>query len=188
MSSYKCIREKKKNNFFHLCHSHKQKKKEKDFKKCSYCVFSSTGRQTIEEAILQRLLIKLVVSQNELKSKPVYLKSWPLVGIASIKLFTIMLFNIRTQCHNESSFNVWATLDGGGVCHITFKLKKIIIELCNSGQRVFTSDISSQISHQQMDWHRLFTKIPLSIARKRKKKKWQGWIIACILFFTSLQK
>lgn len=141
----------KKNNFFHLCHSHKQKKKEKDFKKCSYCVFSSTGRQTIEEAILQRLLIKLVVSQNELKSKPVYLKSWPLVGIASIKLFTIMLFNIRTQCHNESSFNVWATLDGGGVCHITFKLKKIIIELCNSGQRVFTSDISSQISHRWID-------------------------------------
>lgn len=130
-----------------------------------------------------------MVSQNELKSKPVYLKSWPLVGIASIKLFTIMLFNIRTQCHNESSFNVWATLDGGGVCHITFKLKK------NNNYRALQfrpaslhlwysiTDIPSTD-----DWHRLFTKIPLSIARKRKKKKWQGCIIACILFFTSLQK
>lgn len=124
MSSYKCIREKKRIISFTSAILTNKTKKEKDFKKCSYCVFSSTGRQTIEEAILQRLLIKLVVSQNELKSKPVYLKSWPLVGIASIKLFTIMLFNIRTQCHNESSFNVWATLDGGGVCHITFKLKK----------------------------------------------------------------
>lgn len=131
-----------------------------------------------------------MVSQNELKSKPVYLKSWPLVGIASIKLFTIMLFNIRTQCHNESSFNVWATLDGGGVCHITFKLKKIIIiiELCNSGQRVFTSDISSQISHQQMIGTGFSLRSRFQLQEKQKKKKWQGSIIACILFFTSLQK
>lgn len=53
-----------------------------------------------------------------------WFKIWPLDSIASIKLITMMFWNTRTQCRNESGLKVSARLTGDGVWHVKFRALK----------------------------------------------------------------
>lgn len=89
-----------------------------------------------------------------------WFKIWPLDSIASIKLITVMFWNTRTRCRNESCLTVSARLTGDGVCHVKFELWK----------PAHCCEVSAGLSHRQTDRHEQFAAINLQSGREKNKK------------------